>query len=354
MVDYLSLRADERRDVCTTVGAQTGKSAQVLEKDVWVCWALDALFTTPGRVTMAFKGGTSLSKVYDAIARFSEDVDVTLDHRDLRPDLDPFDESLTSKGRKTQREQLEAAVEEHVSAVIYPHLVHQLSQVLPDGGGHLELSDNGENLRIYYPSALDATAADYVSSSVLLEFGGRNMVEPHETHTVIPSLAAHLSALTFPTATVTVLKAERTFWEKATLAHAECMKPQFRVSVDRWSRHWYDLYMLADQTIGRNALNDRALLADVVKYKHVAYYSASANYPACLSGGMRLIPDEGAVAALERDYLAMIESGMFDGDPPTWRAIVYRLRDLETEINERTHHGIGGLTPEARAKSPTS
>jgi len=93
--------------------------------------------------------------------------------------------------------------------------------------------------------------------------------------------------------------------------------------------------MLADQTTGLNALNDRALLADVVKYKNVAYYLASANYPVCLSGGMRLIPDEVAVAVLERDYLAMIESGMFDGEPPTWSAIVVRLRDLESEINER-------------------
>ena len=134
---------------------------------------------------------------------------------------------------------------------------------------------------------------------------------------------------------MTVLKAERTFWEKATLAHAECKRPEFKSSTERLSRHWYDLFMLADSPIGRGALDDAPLLADVVKYKNVAYYAAFADYPSCLLGGMRLVPDDAAVGALTRDYLAMVESGMFDGQPPTMEEIVIRLRDLEREINAR-------------------
>ena len=148
MTDFLSLGADDRRAIYTTIGAQIGKSAQVLEKDVWVCWALDALFTTPDRVTMAFKGGTSLSKIYDAIARFSEDVDVTLDHRELRSDLDPFpSEGLSAKQRNAQKEALMSAVKGHVSTVIKPHLEQRLAEVLPGGEGDLIRGGGADELR---------------------------------------------------------------------------------------------------------------------------------------------------------------------------------------------------------------
>ena len=335
MTDFLDLNADDRRAIYTTIGAKIGKSAEVLEKDVWVCWTLDALFTTPSQVTMAFKGGTSLSKIYNAIARFSEDVDVTLDHRDLRPGLDPFTPGLSSRVRKAQTEDMNAAVRAHLTGAVIPHLTQRLTDALPAGYGALEVSADGESVRIYYPSALGTGPADYLSNSVLLEFGGRNMVEPNEIHRVVPYLAAEQPTLTFPTATVTVLRAERTFWEKATLAHAECNKPVFRSSTDRLSRHWYDLYMLADSPIGRNALHDAPLLVDVVKYKSVVYYSAAADYSSCLTGGMRLVPDDAAVEALAADYRAMINNGMFDGDAPTINEIVLRLTTLEEEVNAR-------------------
>lgn len=230
---------------------------------------------------------------------------------------------------------MNAAVRAHVTGAVMPHLTQRLTDTLPGGDGTLEVSANGETVRIYYPSALGAGPADYMSNSVLLEFGGRNMVEPNETHIVVPYLAEEQKRLTFPTATVTVLKAERTFWEKATLAHAECKKPVFRSSTDRLSRHWYDLYMLADLPIGRGALDDVPLLVDVVKYKSVVYYSAAADYSSCLTGGMRLVPDDAAVEALAADYRAMIDNGMFDGSAPTMSEIVHRLTALEEEVNVR-------------------
>ena len=87
---FLHLEAREQSQIYRALAPQLARSPAVLEKDVWVCWVQKTLFTMPGRLPMAFKGGTSLSKVFGAIARFSEDVDITLDYRGLDSSFDPF------------------------------------------------------------------------------------------------------------------------------------------------------------------------------------------------------------------------------------------------------------------------
>lgn len=115
--------------------------------------------------------------------------------------------------------------------------------------------------------------------------------------------------------------------------HVECQRDEFRATAERLSRHWYDLAMLADQAHGQAAVVDRALLADVVKHKKVFYNASYANYEACLTGQIKLIPKDAALAALRDDFQRMIGAGMFIGEPPTFDAIVDRLRALETVIN---------------------
>ena len=88
---FLSLPTRERTDILRTVASRAGRQADILEKDVWICWVLATLFAIPDGHPMAFKGGTSLSKVYRVIDRFSEDVDITLDYRAFEDDFDPFD-----------------------------------------------------------------------------------------------------------------------------------------------------------------------------------------------------------------------------------------------------------------------
>jgi hypothetical protein len=172
-----------------------------------------------------------------------------------------------------------------------------------------------------------------VGNSVLIEFGGRNITEPNEDHEVRPDIAEHVAELEFPRSTVSVLSPARTFWEKATLMHVECQHDEFRTGAERLSRHWYDLAMLADLVHGKAAVADRALLANVVKHKMVFYNASYANYDACLTGQLRLIPEDAALAALRDDFLRMIAAGMFIGEPPSFDAIVDRLRALEAAIN---------------------
>ncbi|HJW75257.1 MAG TPA: nucleotidyl transferase AbiEii/AbiGii toxin family protein, partial [Thermoleophilia bacterium] len=265
---FLLLDDDERRKILVGAAQQLGRSAQALEKDVWVCWALEQLWTTPKAVKMAFKGGTSLSKVYDAIERFSEDVDVTLDYRSLDPEFDPFADGISNNKLKKAGERLRTLVTSHVHDVVVPHLRARLTSVSADAPYAIEVSADGEEVRIKYRSVVDAPDG-YIADSVLLEFGGRNITDPNEKHTVTPYISTALEDVTLPSATVDVLVGGRTFWEKATLMHVECSRKEFKSGAERMSRHWCDLYKLADHPIGRSAVGNRALLADVIKHKKV-------------------------------------------------------------------------------------
>lgn len=175
-----------------------------------------------------------------------------------------------------------------------------------------------------------------MGNSVLIEFGGRNITEPSADHNVEPDIAPYVSDLVFPCSTVSVLSPARTFWEKATLIHGECQRNEFRSSAERLSRHWYDLAMLADRDHGQFAIENRTLLEDVVRHKKVFYNASYANYDACLTGQLRLIPESAAQAALSEDFKRMIGAGMFIGEPPTFHAIVDRLLALEATINEQS------------------
>ena len=329
---FLHLSPGEQSQIYRALGPQLSRAPVVLEKDIWVCWVLQTLFTMPGRLPMAFKGGTSLSKVFGAIARFSEDVDITLDYRGLDSSFDPFAAGVSNSQLRKFSDSLKSFVREHAHGVVVPHFKERLAAEFGADFRPVEISEDGEQMRVYYPTVLDA-AGGYVGNSVLIEFGGRNITEPNAQYVVRPDIAEHVPALEFPSSRVSVLSPARTFWEKATLMHVECQRGEFRASAERLSRHWYDLAMLADLEHGQSALANRDLLADVVKHKKVFYNTSYANYDACLAGQLRLLPDKSVLAALGADFQRMIDAGMFIGDAPAFDAIIERLRALEATIN---------------------
>lgn len=300
-----------------------------------MCWALAAVFEMPDRLPLAFKGGTSLSKVYRAIGRFSEDIDLTIDYTALSDGIDPLTQEMSGNAVRKLSEQLRAAVGAHTREVIAPYLARVGQEDLRTSLA-IEVSGNGEGVRIRYPSAFGADPS-YLRDrdSVLLEFGGRNTTLPNERHRVMPYAAAYTENLEFPVADVVVLSSHRSFWEKATLIHAECHRPEAssRGGAERISRHWYDLARLARQEISVAALENRDLLAHVIRLKGIFYRSGFSNYPACLEGKFRLIPDEALRAALERDFLAMVSEGMFFEPPGSFAAILEELRALEATLN---------------------
>lgn len=276
---------------------------------------------------MAFKGGTSLSKVYGAIRRFSEDVDITVDYQSLDQSVDPFDINTSRTARDKYTELLRTKLAEHTKGVIRPHFENLVTQLAEKPPKPISISDDGEKLFIPYPSRFGS------EENVFLEFGGRNAIVPAEERTLKPYIASEIQVLYFPEATVQVLSPMRTFWEKATLMHVACNRADPKLDADRQSRHWYDLAVLADHKIGEAAVGDRQLLKDVVKHKSVFFRASYAKYDACLSGGLRLLPATPFLQALQADYEKMIANGMFEGAPLSFDSIIARLGKLEKQIN---------------------
>jgi len=329
---FLLLDERERRDVYITAAAGIGLPPEVLEKDVWICWTLDVLFADPNALPMAFKGGTSLSKVFGAIERFSEDIDVTVGLASAR--LGPNEDLPESRNARDKlRKTLTAELAKHIATVVTPALSRALSDIR-DAGDRAVTSVSQDTLVLDYPSCFTKHGG-YLHERVQIEFGARNAIEPNTRHTLVPYLVDVIGAtgIVLPSAEVDVLSPKRTFWEKATLAHDECNRADWSRGAKRISRHWYDLAVLADHPIGVEALNDRDLLQDVVRIKDAFYGRSTSAYGACLTGGLRLLPGAEGRAVLNADHDAMIEAGMFSGVPPTFGWILDRLTRLEHDIN---------------------
>ncbi len=329
---FLHLPVGDRREILQTAATRLGQQATVLEKDVWACWTLQTLFSMPDAHPMAFKGGTSLSKIYGAINRFSEDVDVTLDYRAFDDDFDPFAANASNNAVKKFSKRLKGYVLQYASDVVVPYIEDQLKALPRPEEYGIEVSDDGEKIRVQYPSAVEG-GDDYLKSSILIELGGRNVIDPNERHTVTPDISALVTDLDLPSGEVVVLSPERTFWEKATLIHVECNREEFKSDAHRLSRHWYDLQMLATHDSGKAAINNRALFEDVVRHKQVFFNASYANYEACLANELRLIPGEDAIAELRTDYEKMLGAGMMYGGSPSFDDIIAGIRKIEREAN---------------------
>lgn len=330
---YFDLPTAGQREILAEAFAETGRSPSVIEKDIWLTLVLQLLFGMPGRKAMAFKGGTSLSKVHGVIKRFSEDVDITVDYRGLGCEHS-IPELLQMSGGKRRRvsDALIAEVGRYTRESVMPYLVAQFQSYGCASECQVSVSDDGESVHIYYP-AVAADAKGYLRDHVLVEFGGRNIIDPNAVHTIQPDIAGMFDDISFPKAEgVVVLSPARTFWEKVTLIHAQCNRP-IPEGKDRISRHWYDLAMLLQHDVGAEAKNDLDLLADVIALKSVFYNSSTAHYQRCLAGDMNLIPGQENFARLEEDYYAMERSGMLNGYVYPLGGIMGDLTSLQEHVN---------------------
>jgi hypothetical protein len=331
---YFELPQAGQREILDEAFSETGNSPSVIEKDIWLTLVLQLLFAMPGRKAMAFKGGTSLSKVHGLIKRFSEDVDITVDFRELGCELTiPQLLELSRRKRDGVGEALKAEVGRYTRDTVLPYLVDQLRHFGCASECQLSVSDDGESIHVHYP-AMAADAKGYLRDHVLVEFGGRNIIDPNGVHAIQPEIAELFEGIAFPKAEqVVVLSPARTFWEKATLIHAQCNKP-IPEGKERLSRHWYDLAMLLKHDVGTAAKNDLDLLDDVIALKSVFYNSGTAHYGKCVSGELNLIPADENFDRLENDYYAMERSGMLNGHFYPLGAIMEDLTALQEHVNQ--------------------
>ena len=319
--------------------AQLGLVPPILEKDFWVCWTLKRVFALPGdNPTLIFKGGTSLAKVYGVIRRFSEDIDLSFDRHTLgyTGEADPSNAPSRRK-REDLLERLDADVTQHIAEVFVPRLQEVISRELAgDRSWKVEVDPaDPKTVLFHYPSGLAGgtyAEAAYLSASIRLELGARGDPWPADGHEIRPYAAEQFPTMfKAPAARVSVLAAERTFWEKATLLHAEYHRDAGKPTGERLSRHLYDLALLADTPYGERAVRNVELLQKVAEHKIRFFPSAWANYETAKPGSLRLVPPDARLADLNADYDKM-KLMIFD-EPPSFASLIGRLRKLEEEIN---------------------
>jgi hypothetical protein len=334
----------DRQALFGETGAALGVTNTIAEKDFWVCWTLKRLFELQEDdvPTLVFKGGTSLSKAFAAIRRFSEDIDLSFDRADLgyTGDRDPEQDGLSRKAADKLIDALKADVETYIRDKLYPALRQAIAAHLggPDVGGWvLEIdATDPQTVIFHYPTSLldsDYTDMSYITPRVKLEFGARGDPWPTEER-AIQSYAAEEFPDFFqdPSCTVTVLSATRTFWEKVTALHAEAHRLADSPTPQYFSRHYCDVAVLLDTEEGKAASKDFDLLAQVVKHKNVFFRSAWASYDTAKPGSLKIIPSDARLKDLRADYRDMAPM-MFDGDPFTFDEIVARLQRLQDMIN---------------------
>jgi len=311
--------------------------APIIEKDFWVCWTLHRLFDVlQFRPQLIFKGGTSLSKVFKAIERFSEDVDLSLSRHDLdcTGDHDPEQSGISNKEKRRRLENLTAKCQRSIRDHLLPILQQDFTSILGKSDWTLELDSNDPQTLIFaYPASSSSPVPSYIRPAIRLEMGARSDDWP-SVNAEIRSYAAESFPDVFKlqTCKVRTLAVERTFWEKATLLHAEYYRPQDKPSNERLSRHYYDLYGLSRKGFADKALAEMNLLKRVVQHKTLFFSQKWANYDIAKQGTFHLLPPEPRISDLRKDYAAM--SAMIFGEAPAWEDIIQELGLLEKRINK--------------------
>ncbi|MEA1053459.1 nucleotidyl transferase AbiEii/AbiGii toxin family protein [Lamprobacter modestohalophilus] len=333
---FLALPPGDRREALEVAASVCGRPPHLLEKDVWVVWALETLFRSPLGEHLVFKGGTSLSKAYQAIRRFSEDIDLTYDIRAIAPDLVadsadalPATRSQEKKWSREIRSRLPTWVAEVVMTVIE-------SRLHAEGLDATARADD-DTLYIEYPSL--AAGTGYIRPAVMLEFGARSTGEPWETRSITCDASAHLPELEFPTAHPRVMRVERTFWEKATAIHVYCLQGRFR-SAERFARHWHDIARLGETGHASRALADTAIADAVARHKRLFFPEKDANgqpidYAAAVTGALCLVPHGEARERLADDYRRMVEDGLLLDEAEPFEVLLARCGEIEAQARAK-------------------
>jgi hypothetical protein len=322
---FLELPSEERRLYIEQAAIQRNVSPVILEKDFWVCWLLGILFESQFAGNLVFKGGTSLSKVFGVIKRFSEDIDLSLSPASLNlPDAGTSRNQANKWMTRAEvacgaavRDQIGPAMEVAVEAVL-----GKCERAWFDF--RTDANTNSPVLLFHYPSSQPA-GFDYLKRWVKLEFGSLTDQQPVGRHSVRPWMADVLpGAFRDWRCEVVALEVERSFWEKATILHTEYHRPTDKSTPDRFSRHYADTAAIATHPAASNAIDQHHLRDRGVKWKSQFFGSSWATYDKARPGSCRQ-------SALKRDYQAMRD--MYLSEPASFEDVLAILDALERHIN---------------------
>ena len=329
MSNWLTTPDNTKVNAYTQISGKTGMAVAAVEKDWWVVQVLAIIFEMNVGKHLVFKGGTSLSKAWNLISRFSEDVDLAIEPKFLGFEGDLKKKDITA---------LRKAANQYISNSFYP----ELKQRMADKGftninweiiNTQESDQDPKIMLMYYPYVIDSVG--YIQPRVQIEIGCRSLREPLkivEFNTLIDEYYPNAS-FAMPAIKVPTVVPERTFLEKIFLLHEEFSKPTQAIRVERLSRHLYDVYQLSKTEIKQNALNDNELYETIVKHRFNFTRISKVDYNLHQPQTINPIPPKEVIKAWEADYNTMLTE-MIYGDAPTFEELIKELTQLRTEINK--------------------
>ena len=334
MSNYFQLSAENQQRILQQASARLGLPPQAIEKDLWVTTILQIVFTLPFADKLIFKGGTSLSKVWHQIERFSEDIDLAIDHS-----LFGIEGDLTKKQIKKLRKVSSLFVKEEFSHALQSKLEeYGLSPICS-----IEAESDGEGDNTYpeprkifvkYRSAW-AEPMDYLSPVVMLEIGARSLLEPNEPTSICSMIEELFPSIqtSLVDSKVTTALASKTFLEKVFLLHELFSVEGRGATEERKSRHLYDLSRMMDKDFALAAVHDDELWESIRHHREVFTSVRGMDYTPDIRKRITLIPPSDIRTAWEKDYKVMCSSMIF-GDKPTFEELLGRMKTLEKRFRE--------------------
>lgn len=339
--EILKVDPQTRSGLFTATALRLGTTPQNVEKDFWVCWTLDALFNgMEGGPRLLFKGGTSLSKAFGLIERFSEDIDVTVFRDDLGLPASVEElAALSGKKRAAALDEIRAACEDYINGPLTKRLTAICTEACERtglGAGALQIRADPldrQTLLLAYPSVTPTDA--YIAKSVKIESGAKSALDPNSRRTITPYIDADVPGLDLAVPGVTVVDAERTFWDKVVILHGlrrwYDIREQLRGNGQRISRHYYDVFRLLQSETGMTAMTNTALGQDCVAHARMFFNRPDFDLASAMPPTFALCAEGPMTDDLRQDYRAM--SAMIFGEPPTFEDVMDAVAGLQSALN---------------------
>jgi predicted nucleotidyltransferase component of viral defense system len=327
---WLTLSKERRIEILNQATELTGLPAIAIEKDWWVTLCLNACFSLSYSEHIVFKGGTSLSKGWNLIERFSEDIDLAIDRKFFK-----FEGNISP----TQIKKLRKKSCEFISN----DFLKDLTQILTNWGAIKEckllaqaITDSDKDpqiIEIHYDSVVDAS--EYLPQRVLIEIGSRSLIEPTEKRAINSILSINFPKLSFATdaCLIATVLPQRTFLEKIFLLHEEFSQKPEKIRINRLSRHLYDLVRLMDTEHGQMALQDKELYNNIVAHREKFNSLRGLDYSNHIPNKINIIPPDAVIKDYETDYTEMTKF-MIYGETLKFEDLIKKITELQARINQ--------------------
>ncbi|MHC1775360.1 MAG: nucleotidyl transferase AbiEii/AbiGii toxin family protein [Lentimicrobium sp.] len=328
-IRFIDIQAPDKAIIFQQIGNKTNMPAFAVEKDWWIVQTLSIIFEMDVAGHLVFKGGTSLSKAWNLIERFSEDIDLALDR-----EFFGFNGELTKKRRTELRKTASAYTSDRFFSAL--KVKFEEKAVTGVTFNLVDAKDSDQDPRIievFYPNVIETPG--YLQPRLQLEIGCRSLREPFTMRTFKSLVDEEYAEREFsqPPVNIPAVNPERTFLEKIFLLHEEFHRPIEKVRVDRLSRHLYDIYHISKTEFADKALNDQELYETIVNHRFSFAHVGGVNYNQHQPQTIDPIPIPEVFEAWRADYNTMLEQMIYEENAPSFDEIITGVNNLKDRIN---------------------